>query len=159
MLTRSSLPRAVTTLPYFLASLLLLAIKSAYFTSALSFALAANASAGTPYLLPYDGDPRWLDRTALPLANVLRSLGESKAKDVLAIVDSCFSGAGGRSVLPPGARPLARVKEAPVGARVALFSASSGAEISGPASGAPMGLFTKYVNEALGRAQADIDGD
>lgn len=120
---------------------------------------APDASAGTPYLLPYDGDPKFLTRTALPLAGVLKTLGETKARDVLAVVDSCFSGAGGRSVLPDGARPLVRVKEASVAPRLALLTASSGAEISGPAPDGNGGLFTRYVNEGLGRGQADINGD
>lgn len=120
---------------------------------------APDASAGTPYLLPYDGDPKFLTRTALPLSSVLKSLGETRARDVLAVVDTCFSGAGGRSVLPDGARPLVRVKEAPVAARLALMTASSGAEISGSVPGGAGGLFTRYLNEGLGKGQADINGD
>jgi uncharacterized caspase-like protein len=58
---------------------------------------APDPTTGTSFLLPYDGDPRFLSETALPLANVLASLAQSQAKDVLAMVDSCFSGAGGRS--------------------------------------------------------------
>lgn len=120
---------------------------------------APDASAGTPYLLPYDGDPKFLSRTALPLSSVLKSLGETKARDVLAMVDTCFSGAGGRSVLPDGARPLVRVKDAPVAPRLALMTASSGAEISGPVPGGAGGLFTRYLTEGLGKGQADINGD
>jgi len=119
---------------------------------------APDPSSGTSFLLPYDGDPRFLSETALPLTNVLASLAQSQAKDVLAMVDSCFSGAGGRSVLPPGARPLVRVKEAKAAPRVALFTASSGAEISGPGAQGG-GLFTSTVVQALGGAKADVDGD
>ncbi|MBI5533327.1 MAG: caspase family protein [Deltaproteobacteria bacterium] len=120
---------------------------------------APDASAGTPYLLPYDGDPKFLARTALPLSSVLKGLGDTKARDVLAVVDTCFSGAGGRSVLPEGARPLVRVKDAPVAPRLALFTASSGAEISGPVPGGSGGLFTRYLTEGLGKGQADGNGD
>src|SRR5262249_42963993 len=67
---------------------------------------APDPSAGTSYLVPYDGDPKSLDDTTLPLTSVLGALSSTKAKDILAIVDACFSGAGGRSVLPPGVRPL-----------------------------------------------------
>jgi len=62
-------------------------------------------------------------------------------------------------VLPDGARPLVRVKEAPVAPRLALMTASSGAEISGPVPGGAGGLFTRYLNEGLGKGQADINGD
>lgn len=120
---------------------------------------APDAAAGTPYILPYDGDAKFIDKTGIPLATVLKALGDTKAKEVLAVVDSCFSGAGGRSVLPKGARPLVRVAAAPAVAHVSLFSAASGSEISGPASDGDGGLFSKLVAEGLGTGAADIDGD
>ncbi len=120
---------------------------------------APDAAQGTPYLLPYDGDAKFVDQTAMPLAEVMQTLGASRAKEVLAVVDSCFSGAGGRSVLPEGARPLVKVREAVPVAHVTLFSAASGAEISGPAEGNDGGLFSKYVAEGIGTGAADIDGD
>jgi hypothetical protein len=52
-----------------------------------------------------------------------------------------------------------RVKEEPPGAHVALFTASRGDEISGPAPGESAGVFTKYLTAGLGSGQADIDGD
>ena len=120
---------------------------------------APDASAGASYILPFDGNPKFLPQTALLLSDVLNRLGQSKAREVLAIVDSCFSGAGGRSVLPPGARPLVRVREVTPTAQVALFSASSGSEISGPASGGGGGLFTQTLTQGLGTGAADMDGD
>jgi hypothetical protein len=120
---------------------------------------APDASGGASYIVPADGDPKYLDATAIPMKEVLSKLGQSKAREVLAVVDSCFSGAGGRSVLPPGARPLVRVREELAPAQLALFSASSGSEISGPAPGGAGGLFTKYVVDGLGTGAADINGD
>jgi uncharacterized caspase-like protein len=120
---------------------------------------APEASQGTPYLLPYDGDPKAVRATSIPLANVLSTLGESRARDVVAFIDSCFSGAGGRSVLPPGARPLVRVKQTQPVAHMAVVSAAAGDEIAGPGADGNGGLFTKYLLEGIGNAQADIDGD
>jgi hypothetical protein len=98
--------------------------------------------------------------------DVMNALADIGAHDTLAIVDSCFSGAGGRSVLPAGARPLLRVHDfAPdTPAQLALFTASQGDEISGPAAGENMGLFTKYVIQGLssqvgvGQVDANRDG-
>ena len=118
-----------------------------------------QSASGAPYLVPYDANAKTLATTAIPLSAVMTTLAASRAKDALVILDSCFSGAGGRSVLPPGARPLVRVKEEPPGTQVALFTASGPSEISGPATDAPLGLFTKYVTEGLGTGQADGDGD
>ncbi len=119
---------------------------------------APDPSTGTSYLVPYDGDPRFLADTSLQLPEVLKALSLTKAGDVLAMVDSCFSGAGGRSILPPGTRPLVKVQETRAVPRVALLSAASGSEISGPAKQGG-GLFTTVVLSALGSGAADVDGD
>lgn len=114
---------------------------------------------GTPYLVPYDGDPSALEQTAISLATVTQRLSKTRAVESIAFVDACFSGAGGRSVLPPGARPLVRVQAAPAAPKLFLLSSSSGAEISGSAPDGSGGLFTKYLIEGIGDAQADLDGD
>ncbi len=120
---------------------------------------APDPSTGTSYLIPYDGDPSSLEDTGLRLGGVLESLTQTKARDVVAIVDSCFSGAGGRSVLPAGARPLVPVKVEKARAKLVLLTAVSGAQISGPVAGKPDGLFTHHLTQALGGGMADLDGD
>jgi outer membrane protein OmpA-like peptidoglycan-associated protein len=118
-----------------------------------------DAESRTSYLVPADGDPRYLEATAIALRDVLASLAATKAREVIAMVDSCFSGTGGRSVLPPGARPLVRVHEESTPPQIALFSASGANEMSGPVPGGSGGLFTKYVVDGLGTGAADINGD
>lgn len=120
---------------------------------------APEPTTGVSYIVPFDGDPQYLKDTAIPMTEVLGDLEKTKAKDVLALADSCFSGAGGRSVLAPGTRPLVRVEDVKPQTRVAMLSASSGAEISGPAADGSGGLFSKYLIEALGSGQGDMDGD
>jgi hypothetical protein len=111
------------------------------------------------YLVSYDADPKNLPGSSVAMSDVLAALAATKAKEVVAIVDACFSGAGGRSILPPGARPLMRVRDEQPTASVALFTASGGDEISGLAPGEGNGLFTKWVTTGLGSGQADADGD
>ncbi|HVJ90826.1 MAG TPA: caspase family protein, partial [Labilithrix sp.] len=120
---------------------------------------APDAASGTAYVLPYDGDPKFVSSTALSLDEIVKTVGESKAQDALVILDSCFSGAGGRSQLAPGTRPLMRVKEASVAPKVAVLSASAASEISGSTPGGTEGLFTHHLTDALGKALADTDGD
>lgn len=120
---------------------------------------APDPATGVSYIVPYDGDPQYLTESAIKMSDILDDLEKTKAKDVLAIADSCFSGAGGRSVLAPGTRPLVHVERVKSVARVALFSASSGAEISGPTADGTGGLFSRYLIEALGSGAADINGD
>jgi len=120
---------------------------------------APEPTQGISYIVPYDGDPSYLADTALQMTDVIKKLEGTKAKEVLAFADSCFSGAGGRSVLAEGTRPLVRVAKTQAGGRVSLLSASTGAEISGPAADGTGGLFTHHLLEALGTGAADIDGD
>ncbi|MBK9757911.1 MAG: caspase family protein [Nannocystis sp.] len=120
---------------------------------------APDPTSGASYIVPYDGDPQYLGESAMKMTEVLGDLEKTKAKDVLAIADSCFSGAGGRSVLAPGTRPLVRVEPVKTTARVVLLSASTGAEISGPSADGKGGLFSKYLIDAIGSGQADLNGD
>lgn len=114
---------------------------------------------GSAFLVPYDGDPVALDESALELEAVLADLGRGRANDTVAMIDSCFSGSGGRSVLPEGARPLARVRTATPPKGLVVLTASTGAEISGAREDGALGLFTSYLLEGIGKGRADIDGD
>lgn len=120
---------------------------------------APDAAHGTPYLFPYDGNPQAVRSTGIPLKDVLSRLAQSRAKETLAFVDACFSGSGGRSVIAPGIRPLVRVKEEPAPSAVAVFAASAGDEVSGPARGQAAGLFSRTLVDGLGTGAADADGD
>jgi hypothetical protein len=120
---------------------------------------APDALSGSAYVLPYDGDPAALDQTALPLSKLTERLSKTKASESVAFVDACFSGAGGRSVLPKGARPLVRVQAPSVARGVALLSSASASEISSATPDGSNGLFSRYLLEALGRGAGDVDGD
>ncbi|HKY36317.1 MAG TPA: caspase family protein [Polyangiaceae bacterium] len=120
---------------------------------------APDAVSGSAYVLPYDGDPAALDQTAVPMSKLTERLSKTKASESVAFVDACFSGAGGRSVLPKGARPLVRVQAPSVARGVALLSSAGASEISGATPDGSNGLFSEYLLEALGRAGGDVDGD
>jgi len=55
---------------------------------------APEPAKGNAYLLSWDGDPRFLEQTAMPLNSVYGALGKLKAKKVLVALDACFSGTG-----------------------------------------------------------------
>lgn len=120
---------------------------------------APDPISGSAYVLPYDGDPSALAETAIPLAKLTERLSKTRASESVAFVDACFSGAGGRSVLPQGARPLVRVQTPATARGVALLSSSGSSEISSATPDGSNGLFTKYLLEALGQAAGDVDGD
>jgi hypothetical protein len=118
-----------------------------------------DPSTGESYVIPFDGDPSYLKRTALKLSLLLESLQATGAREIIAFVDACFSGSGVRSVLPSGIRPITVVKDVRVKGPVLLFSASSGSETSGPSFDGRGGLFSRVVVEGLTGGKADIDGD
>jgi uncharacterized caspase-like protein len=113
---------------------------------------APDPTAGTAYIVPADGDPKFLDDTAIPIKEILAKLGRSKAKEVLVFVDACFSGR-------KGDRPLTYVKDETPPAQTAVFSASKGNETAGPAPTGDAGLFSSVLFDGLGKGEADINGD
>jgi hypothetical protein len=109
-----------------------------------------NAATGDAYLVPYDGDPTYLDQTAYPLKRLYEQLAKLPAKRVVVAMDSCFSGAGGRSVLAKGARPLVTaVAASALPASVTVISASAGDQISNSYQEKGHGLFTYYFLKGL----------
>jgi hypothetical protein len=112
---------------------------------------APDPKSGDAYLVPWDGDPKFLKSTAYPLKRLYAELAATKAKRVVVALDACFSGAGGRSVLAAGARPLvAKVDDGvPAATRLTVLAAASGDEITGTLDEQGHGLFTYHLLKAL----------
>ena len=70
------------------------------------------------------------------------------------ILDSCFSGAGGRSVLAQGARPLVMMTTSTVlPSNIAVLSATQGSQISTSSPEKGHGIFTYYFLKAIKTAR------
>lgn len=122
---------------------------------------APDPASQQAYLLPYDGDPKALELTAYPTKRLYEKLSALPAKEVVVALDSCFSGAGGRSVIAQGARPLmSHIQTGAVDPRknLTVFTAASGEEITGTFEPQKHGLFTYYFLRGL-RGEADANGD
>ncbi|MBI5885925.1 MAG: caspase family protein [Deltaproteobacteria bacterium] len=128
---------------------------------------APNPNTGDAYLVPFDGDPAFIDQTGYSLKRLYESLGKLPARDIVVALDSCFSGAGGRSVIARGARPLVMNLETPrnQSRNMAIISASSGDQISSTYDEKGHGLFTYFLLKGLkgeadasGKGQIDIGG-
>lgn len=123
---------------------------------------APNLASGDAYLVPYDGDPSFIEATGFSLKRLYASLGRLPSKDVVVAIDSCFSGAGGRSVLARGARPLVNVRAAAVPKGLTVLSASAGEQISMSYDENGHGLFTYYLLKGIkdggaARAGGELD--
>lgn len=117
---------------------------------------APNPSTGDAYLVPYDGDPTYLNETGYPLRRLYASLGKLPTRRITVALDSCFSGGGGRSVLARGARPLVLVKTGEPPAGITVISAASGSQISNTYPSQGHGLFTYFLLKGLQEHGRDL---
>jgi hypothetical protein len=122
---------------------------------------APDPNTNQAFLVPYNGDPAYLETSAYPLARLYETLGKLPAKSITVVMDSCFSGAGGRSVIQKGARPMLIKVENPLMAsqNMVVISAAAGNQISNAMPEKRHGLFTYYFLKGLqGDADANKDG-
>ncbi|MBI5883221.1 MAG: caspase family protein [Elusimicrobia bacterium] len=121
---------------------------------------APDVGTGEAYLLPWDGDPAFLKDTAYPTKRLYEQLAGLPAKEVVVATDACFSGAGGRSVLAKGARPLVlKVDTDPITAgNITIFAASASDQITSTLEDKGHGMFTYYFLKGLGGEARDASG-
>ncbi|MBI3552259.1 MAG: caspase family protein [Elusimicrobia bacterium] len=121
---------------------------------------APNPKTGEGYLIPYDGNPTYVETKAFPVKRLYENLAKLPSKDVTVVLDACFSGAGGRSVLAKGARPLVMMKDAApaLGANTVALTAARGDQISTFDEEGRHGLLTYNLLKGL-RGEADTDKD
>jgi len=121
---------------------------------------APDPKSGQSYLVPFDGNPSFLETTAYPVSRLYESLAALPAKQIVVALDSCFSGSGGRSVIAKGARPMMLTADTslPAGKNLIVFSAAAGNEISSAFQEKRHGLFTYFFLKGL-RGEADTNKD
>lgn len=121
---------------------------------------APNPKTGEAYFIPYDGDPTFLETTAYPMKRLYATLEKIPAKEVIVVLDSCFSGAGGRSVMAKGAKPIVVQVDNPVlvTTKAVMLTASSGDQVSSAYEEKNHGLLTYYFLKGL-QGEADINHD
>ena len=118
---------------------------------------APDPASGEAYVVPYDGDANYLSTTGYPLKSLYEKLGALPAGEVVVVLDACFSGAGGRSVLAKGARPLVVMREGHVLAKnMAVLAATEGAQISTSSPEKGHGLLTYYFLKAINEGKKDL---
>ncbi|MDA8125607.1 MAG: caspase family protein [Deltaproteobacteria bacterium] len=119
---------------------------------------APGNSGQEAYIVPYEGNPDYPSQL-YPLEKMYRALSGLSAKNVVVLLDSCFSGAKGRSVTGEGTRPLTISIENPVlaGGKVTVLAAADGAQVSSDYDKVQHGLFTYYLLRGL-RGEADGSG-
>ena len=84
------------------------------------------------------------------MKRLYEKLGQLQAFEVIVVLDSCFSGTGGRSILAKGARPLVMTSQSAVlPQNMVVLSATQGSQISTSSQEKGYGIFTYYFLKAL----------
>lgn len=123
---------------------------------------APDMDKGEPYLVPYDGDTRFIEKTGYRLKNFYADLDKLKVKTVFVFLDSCFSGVASRAteMLTEGARPaLIHVEDVTVKSEDLIsLTGSEAGQISNAYPETQHGLFTYFLLKGL-RGEADANAD
>ncbi|MFI5346979.1 MAG: caspase family protein [Elusimicrobiota bacterium] len=111
----------------------------------------SDAAHPRAFLLPYDGDPNDLGNTGYSIERLYDHLGKLHAQEVIVVLDSCFSGQGGRSVLAQGARPMVNniIPIGVIGGNMAVLTATQPNQISTSSPDKKHGIMTYYFLKAL----------
>lgn len=124
---------------------------------------APDPETGEPYLVPYDGDPEFIESSFLRLSEVYGTLGRMGAKSATVMLDSCFSGnasrtEGGTAVSLIAGRPVAiRERRGSLPAGVTVLTATAANQISSAWKQMKHGLFTYFLLKGL-RGEAKDSG-
>ena len=123
---------------------------------------APDMKKGDPYLVPYDGDTRFIEQTGYKLKKFYNDLDNLSIQRSYVFLDSCFSGVANRAaeMLAKGSRPaLIQVQNVNLkNNNVVSLSASSMGQTSNSYPETGHGLFTYYLLRAL-NGDADSDDD
>lgn len=123
---------------------------------------APDMKKGDPYLVPYDGDTRFIEQTGYKLKKFYNDLDNLSIQRSYVFLDSCFSGVANRAaeMLSKGSRPaLIQVQNVNLkNNNVVSLSASSMGQTSNSYPETGHGLFTYYLLRAL-NGDADSDDD
>jgi len=122
---------------------------------------APNPTNGEAFIVPYDGDPSYIETTGYSLRSLRQSLSELPTDNIIVVMDSCFSGTGGRSVLAKGARPLVITEDNPLAkqGKAVVFSATQNNQISTSYPEVGHGLFTYFFLKGMQEGDANNDGN
>ena len=119
----------------------------------------ASDDGDTAYLIPYDGAPDFLERTAISRDEVFREVSSVNPRSVTVFLDTCYSGdTRGESRLIAG-RPLGiKLQEQSLPKGFTVLTAAGGDQIARPLTEAQHGMFSYFLMKGM-EGDADSDGN
>ena len=111
------------------------------------------------YLLPYDGRPRLLDKTALLRDELFKEIQQSNPRSVTVFLDTCYSGTTRGTDMLIASRPIMiKAKEQSIPNNFTVFSAAAGDQTSKPLEEAKHGMFSYFLMKGM-EGDADTNSD
>jgi hypothetical protein len=119
-----------------------------------------TADGSSAYLVPYDGDVRLLEDTAISRKRFFDEIGAAKPRSATFFFDNCYSGATRSEELLLASRPLSiKVEETDVPDNYLVFTAGESNQTAGVLDEVKHGKFSYFVFKGLeGEADANQDG-
>lgn len=119
----------------------------------------ASDDGNTAYLIPYDGAPDFLERTAISRNEVFREVSSVNPRSVTVFLDTCYSGdTRGESRLIAG-RPLnIKLQEQSLPKGFTVLTAAGGDQIAKPLKEAQHGMFSYFLMKGM-EGGADSNSD
>ena len=111
------------------------------------------------YLLPYDGAPELLDRTAILRDELFMDIAAANPRSVTVFLDTCYSGTTRGPEMLVASRPIAiRAKESAIPEGFTVMTAAAGDQTAKPLEEAKHGMFSYFLMKGMeGDADANQD--
>jgi len=121
---------------------------------------APDLESGEGFFMPVDADPDYIANTGYSLALFYKNLKTIKAKEIIVVIDACFSGRTQEGLLFNNISP-AKLKLTPIRAEFsqgAVLASSSNDQVSTWYPAKQHSLFTYFFLKGL-QGEADLDQD
>ena len=111
------------------------------------------------FLLPYDGAPELLDKTAILRDELFADIAAANPRSVTVFLDTCYSGTTRGPDMLIASRPIAiRAKEKSVPEGFTVMTAAAGDQTAKPLEEAKHGMFSYFLMKGMeGDADANQD--
>ena len=111
------------------------------------------------YLLPYDGAPELLDKTAILRDELFADIAQANPRSVTVFLDTCYSGTTRGPDMLIASRPIAiRAKEQAVPEGFTVMTAAAGDQTATPLEEAKHGMFSYFLMKGM-EGDADTNRD
>ena len=113
------------------------------------------------YLLPYDGAPELLDKTAILRDELFADISAANPRSVTVFLDTCYSGTTRGTDMLIASRPIAiRALEQSIPDNFTVMTAAAGDQTAKPLEEAKHGMFSYFLMKGMeGEADADKNNE